>query len=448
MNQCRQVAWSSTKEFFDVFEWFYSNNERKIERAINIVEIWKCRIGQHRIPRAVLSTASLRSAQHLNDVQSLGMAVMRFVATVSGEEQDKNRYDYALPVHSVAARVGIPDWMVSMRHDIAHGMLPKLPMLQGACSCALEWLRENFWKKQMEAYGKISANQEFGVDQIERLLQTYMASSFQCINNKSNYTDTANYLRPILKDLENLLVQPCTVKHLVSVLLQPGYLLPSSEQCIALGLKSSPNENLSPIVDDIPGSFADLWYPFLLLLKRLGLIENLIEANFDALSNQPQCLEDPRRSMLICWCQAWLKAFVSNQAKLRNVVSERVYRQISWERLFTHVIKNNMSKDLLLISEAIIDIHLPKFSTEEKESLKCANRIYLGLNVPHVPMESVPDEENLESNFNDLEPVQRHACWAKAEYNHVSRDVIDWSRYPIGTCPNYSLQRWSDLILR
>lgn len=442
MNQWRQVAWSSTKEFIDVFEWLYSNDASKIETAINVVEIWKCRIGQHRIPRAVLSTASLFSAQHQDDVQGLGMAVMRFVATVSGEEQDKNKYDYALPVHSVASRVGIPEWMVSVRHDIAHGMLPKLPMLQGACSYALEWLKENFWKKQLEAYRKISADIEMKVEQVESVLQAYMASSFQCIRNGTNYSDTANHLRPILLDLENLLLQSGVGMRLFELLLQPGYLLPSSDQCIALGLNPSPNETLSPSVIDIPSSFADLWYPLLLLLKRLGLIESLIERSFEALTDGFHCLENTRQAMLICWCQAWLKAFVSNEAKLRNVVSERIYRRIHWSRIFTHVIKNNLCEELHPLSETIIDIHLPRFSGDEKESLKAINRMYLGLNI------DTGSENNLTENQTFLQNSQTSQCstWSKATNHRVSQHVIDWSQYPIGSCPNYSLLNWSDLV--
>ena len=42
--------------------------------------------------------------------------------------------------------IALPDGLVELRHDIVHGEMPELRMLQQATMVGLQWLREVFWK--------------------------------------------------------------------------------------------------------------------------------------------------------------------------------------------------------------------------------------------------------------------------------------------------------------
>ena len=43
------------------------------------------------------------------------------------------------PVHKVATQQNVPDWLVTLRHDAAHGELPAAHLLRHALVAALQW---------------------------------------------------------------------------------------------------------------------------------------------------------------------------------------------------------------------------------------------------------------------------------------------------------------------
>ena len=55
---------------------------------------------------------------------------------------------FARSVASVAVDLGIPDWMIDIRHDATHKSLPCLDRLRMAAEYALGWLEEKYWKPQ------------------------------------------------------------------------------------------------------------------------------------------------------------------------------------------------------------------------------------------------------------------------------------------------------------
>ena len=46
--------------------------------------------------------------------------------------------------------MGIPDWVVRLRHDATHGALPGLEVIMAGVDWALGYLREVFWEAQCE----------------------------------------------------------------------------------------------------------------------------------------------------------------------------------------------------------------------------------------------------------------------------------------------------------
>ncbi|CAL1549172.1 unnamed protein product, partial [Lymnaea stagnalis] len=54
----------------------------------------------------------------------------------------------AQPVHLIARNLGIPEWIVRLRHDATHSSLPSLDVLATGAKWALNYLRENFWECQ------------------------------------------------------------------------------------------------------------------------------------------------------------------------------------------------------------------------------------------------------------------------------------------------------------
>lgn len=49
--------------------------------------------------------------------------------------------------HQTARRMKLPDWLISLRHDIAHSQnLPSLDILERALSFCFDWLYREYWK--------------------------------------------------------------------------------------------------------------------------------------------------------------------------------------------------------------------------------------------------------------------------------------------------------------
>lgn len=51
---------------------------------------------------------------------------------------------------SSCPQYGIPSWLVALRHDGTHRMLPSLAPLHSGATFAISWLRENYWEPQAE----------------------------------------------------------------------------------------------------------------------------------------------------------------------------------------------------------------------------------------------------------------------------------------------------------
>ena len=75
-----------------------------------------------------------------------GMAVVRGVNLATDELQ---KGQFAQSVLELAASVGMPRWVVDVRHDATHGQrLPGLQMLRMASEALLLWLRDFYWARQ------------------------------------------------------------------------------------------------------------------------------------------------------------------------------------------------------------------------------------------------------------------------------------------------------------
>ncbi|KAH9102554.1 hypothetical protein LEN26_014298 [Aphanomyces euteiches] len=70
------------------------------------------------------------------------------VRCVNGLVDASQRGAYAQAVSSLALRIGIPLWIVDIRHEAAHTKLPSLPTLQLAAQTLRQWLFDHYWQPQ------------------------------------------------------------------------------------------------------------------------------------------------------------------------------------------------------------------------------------------------------------------------------------------------------------
>ncbi|ETV72473.1 hypothetical protein, variant 1 [Aphanomyces astaci] len=136
-----------------------SPHTRKL-RALSYMAAWRARSD---VPVAVEVTAQLveischdsllglalpgRSAYRSHEELRL-LYSATVVRCVNGLVDASQRGAYAQAVSSLALRIGIPLWIVDIRHEAAHTKLPSLPTLQLACQTLRQWLFEHYWHPQ------------------------------------------------------------------------------------------------------------------------------------------------------------------------------------------------------------------------------------------------------------------------------------------------------------
>lgn len=149
----RIVPWFSTKEWFEVYHNLYSKNSKlnNQHNALKCLLIWKARCPL--LPSGIESTLSLLDVytQDRKVVDSstddhllrlaYSSAIMRFVNHMFDSESIKGK-----SLYNIAQNLGVPDWIIDLRHDTAHSNnLPSLELLREATSICLEWLHNNYW---------------------------------------------------------------------------------------------------------------------------------------------------------------------------------------------------------------------------------------------------------------------------------------------------------------
>lgn len=98
------------------------------------------------------------------------MAICRFV---NGFVDTAQRGQFAAPIHRLAEQLGIPLYMVEIRHDVTHGRLPSLSYLRLAAKDALRWLGVHYWGPQAMLLENLHGNRNASVSRLEALLSVY-----------------------------------------------------------------------------------------------------------------------------------------------------------------------------------------------------------------------------------------------------------------------------------
>ncbi|KAI4485728.1 hypothetical protein M0802_012562 [Mischocyttarus mexicanus] len=158
------VPWFSPAEWHKVYEKIYSNNNDEQTEAYEILLAWKARMSK--VPVGVDCTLSIiqvclrdrewtpkidnaeLSIDYENDLCLMySTAIMRFLNHISNIGHTKQT-----SLFQIAKQLNIPEWVVNLRHDAAHGHeLPSIDVLRLAANLLLTWLHEEYWVTEAKA---------------------------------------------------------------------------------------------------------------------------------------------------------------------------------------------------------------------------------------------------------------------------------------------------------
>jgi len=156
----RVVPWNSIEEWKNVYKLVYSPDTNEKNEALYRMTMWKSRSPKLNLGiecTLYLLQSMLRDEERQqNPLSSLSendlklmysTAIIRFINLTSHLGQVDLKHQ---PIAAIAKKAGIPDWLVSIRHEATHSKMPSLAILRPGANYALQWLQGNYWNIEEE----------------------------------------------------------------------------------------------------------------------------------------------------------------------------------------------------------------------------------------------------------------------------------------------------------
>ncbi|GBE78457.1 Las1-domain-containing protein [Sparassis crispa] len=152
MRLPRRVPWESLSELDQVCSLIYADEndiDAKVQ-AVNRISAWRAITS---LPHALESTLALLCAilddsrrQGLPSLLSLRQSyATALIRLVNGLVDPLQVGAYARSIASIAAQLGLPAWLVELRHAATHEDLPSIDVLREAAREAMRWLLDNYF---------------------------------------------------------------------------------------------------------------------------------------------------------------------------------------------------------------------------------------------------------------------------------------------------------------
>ncbi|XP_064629829.1 ribosomal biogenesis protein LAS1L-like [Lineus longissimus] len=464
----RVVGWFRKVEWESVYNELYSDDVQKQTHAVGRIRVWKSRV-LHKLSASIDCTCSLiqsviedhsliKAGQVIEKDVAIRMgysiALVRFVNLITDKLQKKS---FAQPVHRLAGTLGLPEWMVNLRHEATHGSLPQLSVLRSGAQLALAWLKREYWEAQNEWNDKEPqslSDSPAPTDSVEDMLVSYMQQQYQVMDNsESNLTRKER--ATMESTLDNIgTAMSYSSDDVVTCLLQDGYMIPAQNQLEALEIDNDDLVDSQSL--DLPKPLTKLWQPLLMKMNSTQQIEPFLQELLkEALGAGPV-----RARLLNGWVYTILQAAshpggrVSQDGEL--IFSEPGY--VDWQGLFDHcieqpdvynrnllpcIMKNldpppseeNQASILKLI-DLVVEEREEGMETNEEGAATCSTD-YLE-KCKHL------SSEDPRSGFNSTDklPSFKTSGW------QLCTEPIDWSKYPLGECPGVTLAYTNLEIMR
>ena len=358
---------------------------------------------------------------------SLALALIRFVNGIADQNQ---KSAFAQSVLSIADSVGLPRYLVDLRHACTHDRLPSARVLKRGVECALEWLRVNYWfKMDMAKLEQASPNVEAG-------------GRMECDENVLDVLGKYKRLRKAemrkvdLSQFGELMMEPDTLGALKALTEGIGLRWSIEDVVIALVddprllVPNNPKKRVTQIGIDITQKA--LWSPVLQALNDMDADVHvlLIESSCHILNQERFERNNSTHCSLASWCAYML------QEKLDSCSHG------CKQRLLHSVLQhpNKFTRDLvrLIVPEDQQDAHLKlllRFSDMDHDGAKCAENVdALITNCQNMLAQFKPITLSEPTSLPEVEQGKQMHMSDKSSI--WIRSDEDWSGFALGYLPS------------
>lgn len=410
--------WKDRQEVRDVFAELYSNDMKHQNHAVDRIRAWESR-ALSRIPLAVETTAAMVKAniQYETAEKPVGnsirlreqysMAIIRFVNLFTERSQQKA---YALPVHVLASRMGVPAWIVDLRHEATHDSLPSLTELRAAADWCLQWLKTEFWEVQGQDQNSTYEEKFNNIQMVKDQLVIYMQRQFEGIA-----MDGSGPSKTFLEKLESLFSD--VGEEICPVIVDDGYLVFTEEQLSSIGL--SKDELLKEDDTELPTELKKFWKPAIHLLAKCKLLPSLLFHVVMSLTH----LNTLRNSFLSKW---FFHLIDINSFNEKNPNEQSMQWAVPYNTLLDRCLKSDCDSSVMRRSFDLL-ISKSNLKLEQKKKLR------------HIKLLLASEEtvENTNEHMYTVEDIKKPGNETVNPWKRCANS-IEWSRLPFGVLPDQS----------
>uniref|UniRef100_A0A915Q182 Uncharacterized protein n=1 Tax=Setaria digitata TaxID=48799 RepID=A0A915Q182_9BILA len=448
MSNLKGVQVPFTKREWEIVTNLYRSDKIfELKHAVALIVSWKARLGDsvhvaadmtEMLLRAVIMDKETRNDDwfRIGNVKlAYCAAIIRFVNYVN--EICQSKYEFKT-IASAVSDVGIPEWVVDIRHNATHSHLPSLQSLRLAAAYCRNWLWEHHWSRPVaEAIG-LNFNMQNENDENElqqeaaNLINRFMLHS---LKKKTDKTGTKKILQNIMTKMETfIMTHPW---EFLNTFLIDGYLILDKKQVKSVGYDLfSKNENIWVIPEDLQL----FWKPIFHYLNEAKMLPELLFQLFAIVSEDE--VEAIRKRQVTSWIDRMLCAYVESNV-LTQDEWERILKAIMlapneiksayFDKILQKVEKITEQKQIALKQLAILTAKKPTVSVES------ASPIASDISVSFKTVKDLKKLMEQKEMEKPSETMDSSNC--SSEVQHWSAcNPAEWKGIPLGLTPEQSTE--------
>ncbi|KAH7340513.1 Las1-domain-containing protein [Rhizoctonia solani] len=184
----KRVPWAALAELDELCTWIYSDETDITSKQLakNRLCAWQvnCQL-PHALEsvlyflNAILLDSNNASTSTLCQIHAL--ALIRFV---NGLVDPLQQGVFARPIYSLAAQIGLPSWIVELRHRSTHEDLPSIEVLREATHQSMQWLLNRYFLPTLSP-SNTTELERIEIPPLDPLLAEYKALMKTCLRDTS-----------------------------------------------------------------------------------------------------------------------------------------------------------------------------------------------------------------------------------------------------------------------
>ena len=489
------TAWYSTDECSAILSHLFSQSHAKKNSSLGALCAWAARLG-NKLPVAIECTYSLIASQralldehipYSEAISRAANALTRALFLLTERQQHQRASFHAdsnartpLPLHVLAEELGVPEWVVEIRHDSVHGRLASRPLLLRATELLIDAVRNNYWDALKRQWDSSSDSQSALSDGrvafiqsthnvLNRLLETLRQQPDDTSSSPPRSKRSRKELSDVHADFRTLIKQCARSRHETDL-----FACLFSSEYSALLLEPLSTSADSP--DERLEKQRELCFQILESLASQKLLAAFWREACDSLVQQLRRRESARgqfaQSLAGVLTRVLRIGGSSGASGFEKRLRERVFTSDATRQLFSSGAGASMlqrvvrsvaelgarsapdatGRALLSLLEALLQSPEVPLAAVAKAHLLDACRVFLGLGTDAQAARPVDESALCELlapvNAPDASAAATERAALAAGVWQRDRSGTDWARFALGTCPSlHAPGDFSQLVL-